>query len=118
MEEKRKREELLSEAFLDEVTGGTPGASTSPNPGSFLHCSECRTRTGVYSHYIDWRDRYQTDVNDAVRQGEYALADLHLAKSHKRDQWAQEEYAKMKAHGHPDFPAALRGQRLGYNPPN
>src|SRR5689334_6207630 len=122
MQEHSKREELLNEELLEWVTGasGNGHASTSklPRPGSFLHCQECKTAAWWYNHHISRRDRVQVDVDSAVAQGSLVSADQHLQLSQQYHEWAQARYAQMEAHGHPDFPAALRQQRRNYNPPN
>ena len=120
MQEHSKREESLSEELLEGISGGTGGASGSGRtqaPTSFLDCPQCQSEAHRYSRLIFMRDRHQSAVDYGVSHGNNAVADIFNQASNQRNQGAQESYQKMEAHGHPDFPAALRQQRQNYNPP-
>ena len=120
MEEHNKREELLREELLEGITGGTGGASGSgrtQGPTSFLNCPSCQFEANWYDHHIITRDQLQVSVDAMVNLGNNPMADRLNHESNLRHRLAQESYQKMAAHGHPDFPAALRQQRQNYNPP-
>ena len=120
MQEQSKREEPLSEELLEGITGGTGGASGSgrtQGPTSFLDCRQCRSEARRYGAHIRERDYGPVSVDIALRDGHPAIADAINHMSGQSNQKAQESYQKMEAHGHPDFPAALRQQRQNYNPP-
>jgi hypothetical protein len=117
MQEHSKREEPLEEELLDRVSGAGSSVSTTRNPGPFLDCRECRSEARQHAGHIIMRDGHQTSVDYMVSHGNNAMAELYNQASNERHQWAQESYQKMEAHGHPDFPAALRQLRQNYNPP-
>jgi hypothetical protein len=122
MEEHTEREEPLSEELLEWVTGasgnGNVSTSNHPGPGSFLHCRDCQAGAAMYDYHIHGRDTTQAEVDSAIAQGAPHTADMLLQWSNEHHQSAQAHYEQMAAHGHPDFPAALRQQRRNYNPPN
>lgn len=118
MEEHTERNEPLREELLEWVTGASGNASTSNNPGSVLACVACQAAAQRYGRSIYYRDHFQAGVDQAVAENNYALADRRNEWSTNNHLSAQEEYRQMAAHGHPDFPAALREQRRNYNPPN
>ena len=120
MQEHNKREEPLSEELLEGITGGTGGASGSgrtQGPTSFLNCPQCLSEAQQFGTHIRTRDEYQTAVDMVVSHDGGAAADGINRASHLHHQLAQESYQNMEAHGHPDFPSALRLLRLNYNPP-
>ena len=118
--EHNKREEPLEEELLEGISGGTGGASGSgrtQGPTSFLNCPHCQSEARRYGLYINVRDQHQNAVDVAVNHSNNPLADVLNQQSNRYHQQAQGSYQKMEAHGHPDFPAALRQQRQNYNPP-
>ena len=120
MQEHNKREEPLEEELLEGITGGTGGASGSGStqgPTSFLDCPQCQSEARRFGVHIIGRDSGPVAVDIMLRDGDPAMADVINHLSGQAHQSAQESYQKMAAHGHADFPAALRQQRQNYNPP-
>jgi hypothetical protein len=120
MQEHTTREESLSEEFLEGITGagGSASPSGNPGPGSFLNCPSCQEHAWEYAYHIYRRDSSQESIDFHAHIGETAEADGHLQYSKRQHTRAQQVFQQMAAHGHPDFPAALRQQRQNYNPRN
>jgi hypothetical protein len=70
----------------------------------------------MFGEHITTRDWFPQAADNALAQGNTLQADRLLKAAGEHHKLAQEAYGAMEAHGHPDFPAALRQQRLHYNP--
>jgi hypothetical protein len=57
-------------------------------------------------------------VDQHRSQGNTELGEAALVGSTSWNEASHSLYDAMEAHGHPDFPAALRQQRQNYNPRN